>query len=152
MDKTMKRLCLLVFLAIPSALPQGPAPSPASAATALWDRLQAVNWGASYASWQRAHPQLTCRTFPSGEHATIPADVWSYRCSETGQFDEAEWIFYALTLNEPVTARLELFRAVVPGPSLARLEATHFELSNHLSSRYGAARDPGRVHEVGSAF
>jgi hypothetical protein len=148
----MKRLCLLLILWIPAARPQAPPPSPASLATAVWDQLRAVNWDAAYAGWKRARPQLACRQYADAEHTTIPDELWSYRCSDIRQPVETEWLFYALSPDEPVTAHLDQFRAAVTGQPLAQLEAVQRELSTRLASRYGAGQDPGRVSEFGSAF
>jgi len=153
----MKRLCLLMLslillLSATAVVPQAPSPSPVSAAGAIWGQLQAVSWGAPYAEWQRAHSQLACRAYSWGEDGRSPDELWAYRCAQAAQPVTAEWLFYALSLNEPVTARLEQFRAVVAGLSPAMLKEAHRELSGCLSSRYGAADDPGSVEQFGSAY
>src|SRR5713226_5398964 len=149
----MKRLWLALVVAIPVVAPQVRVRSQPSMATAFWDQMQAVNWGATYPAWRRGHPQVVCRSSPAADHAkTSPDDLWSHRCSQTRPSDEADWFFYALNSDERIAERLEQFRAVGTGLSLGQLEAVHRELSDRISTRYGPGREPGLVLEFGSAF
>ena len=149
----MNRLAGLLLVIVSSATAQTPS---AGAAGSLWEHLQAVPWDAPYADWQRAHPQLACRQSPEGEHPTLPDELWSYRCAQAAHPVTSEWLFYALSLDQPLAARLGQFRATVQGPPLSSLEDTRRELATRFSARYGAGQDldPLRtpVPEPGSAF
>ena len=145
----MNRLAGLLLVIVSYATAQTPS---AGAAGSLWEHLQAVPWDATYADWQRAHLQLACRQSPEGEHPTLPDELWSYRCAQAAQPVTSEWLFYALSLDQPLAARLEQFHASINGLALAELEETHREISLRLTARYGAGVDPGKVSEPGSAF
>jgi hypothetical protein len=155
-EAAMKLASLPLLLLTPAAAQQAPALSAAGLAIAASQQLQNVAWGAAYSGWRRDHSQLACRQFPQGEHATLPDALWSHRCEQTAQGVKAEWLFYALNLDEPITPRLEQFRAIVEGMPPASLEEIRRELSSRLSNRYGAAekidapREP--LAEPGSVF
>src|ERR1041385_8594644 len=125
----MRMLALLLLLAVSAGAQLTPgSPEQASTAT-VWEQLQASAWGAPYPEWQREHPQLTCVQYPQGEHISLPDDLWSYRCSQGAQSVASESLFYALSLDDPLAARLQQFRAAISGFPLAQLDAIHHELS-----------------------
>lgn len=146
----MKRLGVFLFLA--SAAGSQPLESSAAFLESAWQQFEATSWDAAYAAWQGMQPQAACRRYPGGEHPTIPDELWSYRCSEAGPSLDVEWLFYALSPDEPVTAHLEQFRTSIAGRPPAQLEEARGALSARLTTRFGPGQDPGRVNEVGSAF
>jgi len=152
----MKLSWLPLLLLGPAAAPPAPAIPAAGVARAAAQQLQNVAWGAAYSGWRRYHSQAACRQFPQGGHATLPDALWSHRCAQTAQGVLTEWLFYALSLDEPITPRLEQFRVVIAEMPPASLEEVRRELSERLSNRFGAAEeiDARRAPpaEPGSAF
>ena len=152
----MKLLRLVLLFSIPAFAQRDVKPSPAAVAESLWQQFETVAWGSAYLGWQRGHASLACRQFPQGEHPMLPDELWSYRCEFAAQPLAAEWLFYALTLDDPITPRLEMFQARVGGVPASGLEELRQDLIRRLSSRYGASQDvdPRRtlLHESGSLF
>jgi hypothetical protein len=144
----------LAFSLMMVGLTQQPHPAgPTSLATAVWGQLQAVPWDTAYGDWHRAHPTVGCQEHSSDPAAAFkPDELWSYRCEQgVGQL-EADWVFYAFDVRDPVIPQLSRFDATATGPPLADLEAARDSLSGQISARYGLAENPAVVSAFGSAF
>jgi hypothetical protein len=149
----MARLYLAFSLVMVGAMQQPRLASPTSLATAFWDQLQAVSWDSEYGGWHRSHPTVGCQQHSSDSaEAFKPDDLWSYRCQQAVGQTQADWVFYAFNVREPVVAQLSRFDATAVGQPLAGLEAARDSLSRFISGRYGPAENPATVTAFGSAF
>jgi hypothetical protein len=149
----MARLYLAFSLVMLGAMQQPRLASPTSLATAFWDQLQAVSWDTGYGEWYRLHPTVGCQQHSSDPaEASKPDELWSYRCQQGVGQTQADWVFYAFNVRDPVIAQLSRFDATASGPPLADMEAAQDSLSVSISARYGPAESPAVVTAVGSAF
>jgi hypothetical protein len=139
----MARLYLAFSLVMVGAMQQPRLASPTSLATAFWEQLQAVSWDTGYGEWYRLHPTVGCQQHSSDPaEASKPDELWSYRCQQGVGQTQADWVFYAFNVRDPVIAQLSRFDATASGPPLADMEAAQDSLSVSISAGTGRPRAP----------
>jgi hypothetical protein len=157
----MKRLFVVLALALQIAPAPAQTPVASPVAASVWNEFQAVRWGMPYADWRRTRRPAECEPFGgpgpadgNGDNGIGGVELWSYRCREAAQSTSALWFFYAFDPREPVVAGLEQFRISVEGLPLDQLTTLHGELSNRLVARYGVGESPAprSVTEWGSSY
>ena len=150
---------IALFLAAPALSREPVERSEREIAEQLWADFRAVDWDRPVREWVGAGTigtGLDCEEFHGDSYDHTVDTLWSYRCSRSRQNYRAEWFFYALTLDEPLSIRLERFHVKASDLPRSALETLHHDLASRLTERYGAAQEPkrfaGGLAEAGSAF
>jgi hypothetical protein len=153
-------LPLAILLFVPRLSGADAFPPPANpVADAIWADFQRALWDTPLRDWvgvESIGRGPDCQEFHGYSYDTDADGGWSYRCAQQDQNRKTEWLFYALTLDNPLTCRLERFQAVATGFPLPVLESIHQNLDGRLSARYGPGESPersmGGFAERGSAY
>jgi hypothetical protein len=137
----MHRVMALAWLSVAGAMGQ--------TADSLWNGLQTAQWLADSSVQQR---DPACRAYIRTSDFRFGLPVWCRICVKEAAELTTSSAYFAFDEGGSAVCRMTQFRATTRELSGDDAKRLYDALLERLEKRYGPGRDPGRVHEQGSAY